>query len=662
MAREAVIPPSQGCTVSTAGRDTTRPEPTPRKFTDASTQAQFPEPVTKLWRREDESNHREAWTPDGTQNFVAAKWTEPLPSTDPNEATTYIARTDEDLIPALHLISDSVAQQRQIAARSLLLHPVCWLPIIASIPYLIVERAHDSSDWLVILIIIACIMTVVMTIVKIIVRGYLDEAEKVGRWSWLYGHRWIKTRMGNMCRAEKAGRHPRDERDDYVFITRLGKEVIGAVVLRIIDTWERDTDPGFELGREVKRRHPMSYLMNTYHRKKVCIRAWTVKRQYRGQGIGHSLLGFVVRWALNNDLEFIFFADDHAHSLRVLPRFLNKDMDRQDDRAKNTLYWEVKHYSTPWHMEQRKERKMLFHEEVKARLADVKDRTPYRDLSPQRDVPERRGRLASKSSIGSLLDSAVRADVQPSISSWLPGKTNVYTPSPEPVMVVQSNDYPMSEHDTDNVETDTVNFTESDGGSGVEENEIPTEEEFIQHTIDESCMGDSWHGPQESLVQLRIRPFNAQANERRARGASTEPNTFNIKSENAETSHHDLHNHDQARDKADAGAPSTPTIGDEAPMESSTPPHCDRILRRSANKPDHAAHLSCESCGCTVDTNNSISMENVSPPGTWFHHENQLCSSCGLKKIRKSIDRFDKPYVPEYDDYDDQDTQLEDNF
>ncbi|KAJ5118373.1 hypothetical protein N7448_010081 [Penicillium atrosanguineum] len=450
MAREAVIPPSQGCTVATAVRDT-RPEPTLRKSTDASTQAQLPEPVTKFWRSEDESNHPEAWTPDGAQNFVAAKWTDPLPSTDPNETTTYIARTDEDLIPALRLISDSVAQQRQLAARSLLLHPVCWLPIIASIPYLIVERAHDSSDWLFILITIACIMTTVMTVIKIIVRRYLDEAEKVGRWSWLYGHRWIKTRLGNLCRAEKAGRYSRDERDDYVFITRLGKDIIGAVVLRIIDTWERDTDPGFELGRDLKRRHPMSYLMNTYHRKKVCIRAWTIKRQYRGHGIGLALLRFVVRWALDNDLEFIFFADDHAQSLRVLPMFLNKTMDTQDARARDTLYWEVKHYSTPWQIEQREERRMLFQlDKAKTKLADVSDRSPDQVFSPQNDFTELHGRLASRNSMRGLLhDTPKRADVQPSFSSWSPVDTNVNAPSPERAMAVQPDYLPSSEHGTD---------------------------------------------------------------------------------------------------------------------------------------------------------------------------------------------------------------------
>ena len=479
--------------------------------------------------------------------------------------------------------------------------------------------------------------------------------------------------MGKLCRAEKAGRYPRDERDDYVFITRLGKEVIGAVVLRIIDTWERDTDPGFELGREVKRRHHMSYLMNTYHRKKVCIRAWTIKRQYRGQGIGLALLRFVVRWALDNDLEFMFFADDHAHSLRVLPRFLTKKMDKQDARAKDTLYWEVKHYSTPWHMEQREERKTLFHDEAKAQLADVKDRTSYQGLSPQKDIPERRGTLASKTLISDMLDSPVRADVQPSFSSWLPVESNVNTPSPEPVIAVQPTDIPMSKHGTDDLQSDTVDVTESDGGSGVRDKEMPTEEELIQRAIDESRIGDIWHDlindlcgaspvSHARLFQRRMRLYNAQLTERRAKGASTEPIIFNVEPEIPETSDQNLNNYDQPCDKAETDAPTTPTKTDETPIESSVSAPCDQILRRSANKPDHAAHLSCESCGCTVDMNDSISMENLSPLGTWFHHENQLCSSCGLEKIRKSIDRFDRPYVPEYDDYDDQDTQVEVDF
>jgi GNAT superfamily N-acetyltransferase len=449
MAREAVIP-SQGCTVA-GNAHTTRPGLTSRKANkDACTQS---EPVTKLGRTEDHVRNPKARDPDEDQDHVPAKWTSSLTSADPNEATTYIARTDEDLIPALRLVCDSVAQQRQLAARSLLLHPICWLSILATISYLIVERAHDSSDWLVILITIACMMMVVMTVVKIVVRGYLDEAEKVGRWSWLHGQRWMKIRFPPLS-FEK-----REEQEDYVFITRLGNEIIGTIVLRLTNTWEHD--------------------MSTYHRKKVCIRAWTVVRRYRGRGVGLALLRFVVRWALDNDLEFIFFDDDHAHSLRVLPASLNRKMDELDARAKDTLYWEVKHYSTPWFKEQREERKM--------KLAQVKDRSSCRGLSQQHDFTERRGRLASRTLPRNSLEKSSRRGLDarlsvPSLSS-MDTDVNDHSNKLHPSVIPEDSSWTLNA--TDEAGSDAANFTVSDGGSVVEDVETPRKEKCIQTAINE---------------------------------------------------------------------------------------------------------------------------------------------------------------------------------
>lgn len=375
MARPSVLRASaQGDSVNISRIVSTRPEPQPSSpaTRDASTQSPSPNrhktihPLKEL---------RRTITPldeTGSSSSEDESTTSNTPQSLPiSETTNLIARTDEDLIAALHLVSDSVAQQRQLAAKAILLHPVYWLALLTSLPYLYYEKRHNSPDWPVILIAWVGIIMATMATVKILVHGYLDAAELVGRWSWLYGAGWIQNRFSKSksttnkkdqpqtpppsCRSGNSyGDDDPDFQTDYVFITRLGDEVIAAVVVRIMSTWEINpkSKPPVWKGRETIDLRPRDYLQRT-----ACIRAWTVKQRYRGYGVGLALLRFVVRWALDNAMEGPTFAEDHAHSLRVLPEPLNRGMDTQERRARTTLYWEVQHYSTPWWTEQREERK-----------------------------------------------------------------------------------------------------------------------------------------------------------------------------------------------------------------------------------------------------------------------------------------------------------------
>ncbi|OQD73555.1 hypothetical protein PENDEC_c014G00199 [Penicillium decumbens] len=380
MARPAAIPASvQDHTVAATVRDT-RPEPNLFKppIKDASTQYPSPEHAdtnnTTQSKPEQPVQPTKVTSNENMASDSKANKGTTKPSRDPptKETVTYIARTHEDLIPALQLISDSVAQQGQLAALALILEPIVWVPLLFSIPLLLVEIKHDSSEWLGVVTAIACAILFVAAVINILLHGYTDAAERVGRWSWLYGDRWIQNQFGKTRLSEQLlGMYVISPRsDDYVFITRLGEEIIAVIVLRIVDTWDRDPDM-------TGRAEPVGF-KSTYRRQKVCIRAWTVKKRHRGQGIGIALLRFVVRWALDEDLEHIVFADDHAHSVRVLGKSFNKKMDKQDARARDTLYWEVKHYSTPWHEEQREERKMILRV-AGAKSADLKEDM---DLSP----------------------------------------------------------------------------------------------------------------------------------------------------------------------------------------------------------------------------------------------------------------------------------------
>lgn len=608
----------------------------------------------------------------------------PSPQTD--ETTTFIARADSDLIPALQLISDSVAQQRQLAARSLILHPIVWAPMLLFIPYLLAKRAHDSSDWLVIVITMACIMTCIMTVIKMVVNGYLEAAERVGRWSWLYGDRWLH----NRCRKTHQAGHGLDwsslsTKADYVFITRLGEEVMAAIVIRIVDTWDRDLDKD-------ERSRPSEF-GSTYLRKKVCIRAWTVKQCYRGQGVGLALLRFVIRWALDSDLEHLVFADDHAHSLRVLPTFFNKKMDKQDARARDTLYWEMKHYSTPWNKKQREEKNVVF-QVADGKAVDTMDNdsTPRRcwGLSPQKGFNATRGSLKARSAVMEIPDDSLEraTTVRPSRLRWAD---------------------PNTQYDLDDSDRHESAHPDTESGQtklGWGSAKMPREEASDLQSMNEKYMRNIWEeyksDPKtDSPDNWRRRtkrcadPFSQNDHHNR-RGQqdnawstrSTSGDNRNNPSGNRASSWGSLSGQradslaptetTTRSDGWEGGAhwvPSSPTNASSAfnytpnssthdqatrwcepsapnPRPRADPPR-EEIFRRSFNKvTDRPNHFSCESCGCTVTTNDRISMAIVSPPGVWFDRESRLCASCGLHRIRQSIDRLgssghgdDKPEI-----------------
>lgn len=413
--------------------------------------------------------------------------------------------------------------------------------------------------------------------------------------------------------------------------------------------------------------------MSTYHRKKLCIRARTVVRRYRGQGIGRALLRFVVRWALDNDLDFIFFDDNHAHSLRVLPAFLNRKMDKLDARAKDTLYWEVKHYSTPWFKEQREERKM--------KLAQVKDRSPCRSLSLQHDLTERRGRPASRTLTRNSLENSPRRG----LASRSSMDTNPNDHSPELRHSVMPEDFSRFLDGTDEAGSDTVNFTASDGGYGVEDEETAREEECIRTAINEpeqnmhecreghkhtlsteiadfepeplkpklpkDIISHTWpRSERDSAHSVRFDKFSPAQSE----GSSSEeslfigkdPERFDVPVDVCKDDFHDIDMSGHFRDlntseysipdiKADLNAsnPSTPA-----------PSHDDTPQGSINDQADRPAHFYCGRWGCRAEMPVPILMEDVSPLGTWFEHKTRLCSACALEKAQESIYHFESRY------------------
>ena len=232
---------------------------------------------------------------------VAEKPVDPLKSLP--ELTTKPAVTEDDKVEALHLIADSVAQQRQLASTTIIFHPftLCAFVLLFGLTYQNLYKG-SSSDWAIIGTTSAGILMAGLVTVRWLTGGYIFEAERIGTWKWL-----------------NEGRDDPDKAivgsEDEILLTRFGEEVIGAIVIRGI------RDPTSSSGKSRKNAPTRGF-----------IRAWTVMRRYRRKGIGQGLLEEAIALCQSNGWSGPEFADDHANSAKIVhPTFEGrfKKMDRQ---------------------------------------------------------------------------------------------------------------------------------------------------------------------------------------------------------------------------------------------------------------------------------------------------------------------------------------------
>ena len=218
---------------------------------------------------------------------------------DVPELTTYPASSEEDKIAALRLIADSVARQRQLASKTVIFHPivvaggVLILAIVAQLLY----KGSSSDLALVGTTWAGCVMAGLL-LVRWVTHGYLDMAEEVGTWKWLYKGR----------------------RDDEIIMTKFGNRVIGVLILRI---GRGESSPTSRGNRNKKKSF-------------ASIRAWVVVPRYQRKGIGGGLLEEAVRICRERGCTPTF-ADDHANSGRVLPAIFNRAFDTQETKARDML-------------------------------------------------------------------------------------------------------------------------------------------------------------------------------------------------------------------------------------------------------------------------------------------------------------------------------------
>ncbi|KAI4124361.1 MAG: hypothetical protein LQ338_004835 [Usnochroma carphineum] len=278
---------------------------------------------------------------------------EPLPT-----LSTYPTTSPSDRTSALRLIADSIAQQRQSTSYALLSHPY---PLSATI--LLLGILSQYLDPYTFATTAAGIIMAALLVVRWIASPYIALAEGIN-FAWLEGPgpnlppTGGKRRRGH-SRSSSTGSNSsntggnvepapapsaaskvtgsnggggggkrvrnnssitsRDQSnkdvENVVFVTKWGDdEIIGAMVMRVSRLGEK--------------------------KKKAVVRAWTVKRKYRGHGVGRALLEEGVRHlAAREGVKGVGveFEEGHANSHRVLPGMFNQGFERREKRAKGVL-------------------------------------------------------------------------------------------------------------------------------------------------------------------------------------------------------------------------------------------------------------------------------------------------------------------------------------
>lgn len=216
--------------------------------------------------------------------------------------TTAALTAEADKTAALKLIADSIAQQRQLASRAVIFHPLTiavYIGVLAILSRLIYKSNTDIG---LLLTTGAGITMTGLVAVRGITRGYVDFAESLN-WNWVKNE---------------------DGEDDIIVGSRYGEDIIGAAVLRL----ERY---GHGSGKKKTK--------NSKTGGKGLVRAWTTKMRYRGTGVGTELLEEAVRITrdkLGSSAE-IGFAVEHANSKAVLPEIFNGGFRKREMRAAKAL-------------------------------------------------------------------------------------------------------------------------------------------------------------------------------------------------------------------------------------------------------------------------------------------------------------------------------------
>ena len=186
----------------------------------------------------------------------------------------------EDRSAALRLIADSVVQQRQLAAKELVLHPATLAVIV-----LVLAALAQFCEWRPLFTAVAGLTVAALAAIYWVTIAYATLAERIN-WDWLGGYTPPSTPTGE--RGSSLKRQSKCD-DPVVLVSKRGEEVIGALVMKV-----------------VKRE------------RKAYVRAWTMDSNCRGKGIGGGLLEEGVRVAWGKGARAFEFEKGHASKFSPL--------------------------------------------------------------------------------------------------------------------------------------------------------------------------------------------------------------------------------------------------------------------------------------------------------------------------------------------------------
>ena len=185
---------------------------------------------------------------------------ESAPTADPlPQLSTYTPSTNAEKLAALRLIADSVAQQRQQAAKAILANPY----VLAALVLVLAMEAYWLNAIALLTTGSGTIMTVLVGI-RWLTSEYLAAAERIN-WDWLTDttppvSSSTSNHSHTNSNGHKRGRSATIE-EPIIMVAKWGEEIIGVLVMRV-----------------------------SKREKRVFVRAWTVARRYRGKGVGKDLL------------------------------------------------------------------------------------------------------------------------------------------------------------------------------------------------------------------------------------------------------------------------------------------------------------------------------------------------------------------------------------
>ncbi|CRL17499.1 unnamed protein product [Penicillium camemberti] len=244
------------------------------------------------------------------------------PIASPGQSTD-VATEDFEIASVLKLIAISVTEQRRLAAKSLILHPVTLILVAASFAYSVGTVYHDPSGWPYVVVIYVTAVSATLGIVTRLAGEYDNEAEKVGTLNWLYGH--DASKEVNPTTTQEDPVFNSDNGVTFVLVHRFGGCIVGTLVVSIvyIGIQPHPTTNGTTL--------PTGENYDSF------IRAWTVQKGFRGYGVGAALLNEAVMICHEHKWKGLRFANSHANSLRIFPCIFHWDMDQASDMWRSYL-------------------------------------------------------------------------------------------------------------------------------------------------------------------------------------------------------------------------------------------------------------------------------------------------------------------------------------